>query len=53
MNVKRKNLFDLIIIGGGPGGSIASIYAARKRLKTLIITKSFGGQSISTDYIEN
>jgi len=37
-------LYDLIIIGGGPAGITAGIYAARQRLKTLLITKSFGGQ---------
>ena len=35
---------DLIIIGGGPAGITAGIYAARQRLKTLLITKDFGGQ---------
>jgi len=37
-------MYDLIIIGGGPGGVTAGIYAARQRLNTLLITKSFGGQ---------
>jgi alkyl hydroperoxide reductase subunit F len=36
--------FDLIIIGGGPAGVAAGIYAARQKLNTLLITKSFGGQ---------
>ena len=36
--------YDLIIIGGGPAGVTAGIYAARQKLKTLLITKSFGGQ---------
>jgi len=36
--------YDLIIIGGGPAGITAGIYAARQRLKTLLITKDFGGQ---------
>jgi len=39
----EKN-YDLIIIGGGPAGITAGIYAARQRLKTLLITKNFGGQ---------
>ncbi len=39
-----KQDYDLIIIGGGPAGISAGIYAARQRLKTLLITKSFGGQ---------
>ncbi len=37
-------VYDLIIIGGGPGGITAGIYAARQRLNTLLITKDFGGQ---------
>jgi len=37
-------MYDLIIIGGGPAGITAGIYAARQRLSTLLITKNFGGQ---------
>jgi thioredoxin-disulfide reductase len=37
-------LYELIIVGGGPAGITAGIYAARYRLKTLLITKDFGGQ---------
>lgn len=37
-------IYDLIIIGGGPAGATAGIYATRQKLKTLLITKSFGGQ---------
>jgi thioredoxin-disulfide reductase len=36
--------YDLIIIGGGPAGIAAGIYAVRQKLSTLLITKSFGGQ---------
>ena len=39
-------MFDLIIIGGGPAGAAAGVYAARKRLSTLFITASFGGQRV-------
>ncbi len=46
-------MHDLIIIGGGPAGVAAGVYAARKQLKTLLITKNFGGQSISSLGIEN
>ncbi len=46
-------LYDAIIIGGGPAGSAAAVYSARKRLKTLLITESFGGQSIVSDDIQN
>ncbi len=45
--------YDLIIIGGGPAGVAAGVYAARKKLKTLLITPEFGGQSIVSDGIEN
>jgi len=46
-------LYDVIIIGGGPAGAAAAVYTARKRLKTLLITESFGGQSIVSDDIQN
>lgn len=46
-------LYDLAIIGGGPAGVSAGVYAARKRLKTLFITLSFGGQSTESSGIEN
>ncbi|MBI2023838.1 FAD-dependent oxidoreductase [Candidatus Giovannonibacteria bacterium] len=46
-------LYDVIIIGGGPAGCSAAIYSARKKLKTLLITESFGGQSIVSDDIQN
>ena len=45
--------YDLIIIGGGPAGVAAGVYAARKKLKTLLITPEFGGQSIVSEGIEN
>src|SRR3989344_508802 len=46
-------MFDLAIIGGGPAGVSAGIYAARKQLKTILITESFGGQSTESAGIEN
>lgn len=46
-------MYDLIIIGGGPAGIAAGVYASRKKLKTLFLTDSFGGQSIVSDGIEN
>ncbi|MBX4195372.1 FAD-dependent oxidoreductase [Candidatus Parcubacteria bacterium] len=46
-------MYDLIIIGGGPAGVAAGVYAARKKLKTLLVTESFGGQSIDSMGIEN
>ncbi len=45
--------YDLIIIGGGPAGSAAAVYAARKRLKTLFITAEWGGQSVVSEQIYN
>ncbi len=38
------DIYDLVIIGGGPAGITAGIYAARQKLKTLLITNNFGGQ---------
>jgi len=46
-------IYDLIIIGGGPAGFSAGIYAARRSLKTLIVTKSIGGQVSYASEIEN
>lgn len=44
---------DLIIIGGGPAGVAAGVYAARKHLKTVLIAEEIGGQSTVSDGIEN
>jgi len=46
-------MYDLIIIGGGPAGCAAGVYASRKQLKTLLITPSWGGQSIVSPDIQN
>jgi len=46
-------IYDLIIIGGGPAGAAGAVYAARKRLKTLLITFDFGGQSNVSENIQN
>ena len=46
-------MHDLIIIGGGPAGVSAGIYAARKRLKTVFISEYFGGQSTESAGVEN
>lgn len=45
--------YDLIIIGGGPAGVAAAVYAARKQLKTLIVGGEFGGQSTVSSDIQN
>jgi len=46
-------MYDTIIIGGGPAGITAGIYAARKKLNTLLITKEWGGQIIKAPDIQN
>ena len=46
-------IYDLTIIGGGPAGVAAGVYAARKELKTLFITKDWNSQSTVSEGIEN
>ncbi len=46
-------MYELIIIGGGPAGIAAGVYAARKRLKTLFLTDEIGGQSTDSGDIQN
>lgn len=46
-------MYDLLIIGGGPAGVAAAVYAARKRLKTLLVTGEWGGQSNVSPEIYN
>jgi alkyl hydroperoxide reductase subunit F len=46
-------VYDLIIIGGGPAGVSAGIYAARKQLKTLLVASELGGQSVVSENVEN
>lgn len=49
-----ENIYDIVIIGGGPAGMTAGIYGGRAELKTLILEKQFhGGQMVSTNEIEN
>lgn len=48
-----SKVYDLIIIGAGPAGMTAGVYAARKKLKTLIISKDIGGQAAWSSDIEN
>ncbi len=45
--------YDVAIIGAGPAGSAAAIYAARKQMKTVLVTEHFGGQSIESADIQN
>jgi alkyl hydroperoxide reductase subunit F len=48
-----NQLFDVLIIGGGPAAGSAAIYAARKGIRTAIVTDHFGGQPLDTLGIEN
>lgn len=50
---RTKFMYELIIIGGGPAGVAAGVYAARKKIKTLLITESFGGQSVVSADVQN
>lgn len=46
-------MYDVIIIGAGPAGMTAAVYAARKKMRTLLITEEFGGQPMGTMGVEN
>jgi len=46
-------MYDLIIIGGGPAGMTAAIYAARKKLNTLVLTGNIGGQTLWSSEVDN
>ncbi|RPI24533.1 MAG: FAD-binding protein, partial [Chloroflexota bacterium] len=49
-------MYDLIVIGGGPAGLTATIYAIRKRLNVLLLTKDLGGKTnfhLSLPWIED
>ncbi|WP_018605486.1 alkyl hydroperoxide reductase subunit F [Uliginosibacterium gangwonense] len=48
-----KEAFDVLVVGGGPAGSSAAIYAARKGIKTGVVAERFGGQVLDTVGIEN
>jgi alkyl hydroperoxide reductase subunit F len=48
-----KDAFDVLIVGGGPAGAAAGIYAARKGIRTGIAAERFGGQVLDTMAIEN
>lgn len=46
-------VYDLVIVGGGPAGTAAGVYASRKKLPTLLIAKEWGGQSTVSPDIQN
>lgn len=46
-------MYELIIVGGGPAGMTATVYAARKRIKALLLSKDLGGQPNLTAGVEN
>ncbi len=48
-----KDVFDVLIAGGGPAGAAAAVYAARKGIKTGVLAERFGGQVLDTMGIEN
>ena len=48
-----KEAFDVLIVGGGPAGAAAAVYAARKGIRTGIVAERFGGQTLDTLGIEN
>jgi alkyl hydroperoxide reductase subunit F len=51
--ISAKDPFDVLIVGGGPAGAAAAVYAARKGIRTGIASERFGGQVLDTLGIEN
>lgn len=51
--IARKDPFDVLVVGGGPAGAAAAIYAARKGIRTGVAAERFGGQVLDTMAIEN
>ncbi len=49
----QKDVFDMLIVGGGPAGASAAIYSARKGIRTGVLSERFGGQVLDTMGIEN
>jgi len=52
-SLNEKEPYDVLVIGGGPGGSAAAVYAARKGIRTGVVAKRLGGQVMDTMAIEN
>jgi NADH-dependent peroxiredoxin subunit F len=51
--LSNKAPYDMLIVGGGPAGAAAAVYAARKGIRTGIVAERFGGQTLDTLAIEN
>ena len=51
--LSEKPAFDVLVVGGGPAGAAAAIYAARKGIRTGVVAERFGGQVMDTLGIEN
>jgi alkyl hydroperoxide reductase subunit F len=51
--LSAKEVFDVLVVGGGPAGASAAIYAARKGIRTGLLAERFGGQVMDTLAIEN
>jgi len=51
--IAQKDPFDVLVVGGGPAGAAAAIYAARKGIRTGVAAERFGGQVLDTLAIEN
>src|SRR5690606_40944377 len=51
--INAKEPFDVLVVGGGPAGAAAAIYAARKGIRTGLVAERFGGQVLDTLGIEN
>ncbi|MCE2688767.1 MAG: alkyl hydroperoxide reductase subunit F [Rubrivivax sp.] len=49
----RQETFDMLVVGGGPAGAAAAVYAARKGIRTGVLAERFGGQTLDTLGIEN
>ncbi|WP_373989604.1 alkyl hydroperoxide reductase subunit F [Duganella sp. BuS-21] len=51
--LSKKDVFDVLVVGGGPAGAAAAVYAARKGIRTGVLAERFGGQVLDTLAIEN
>ena len=51
--INKRDTFDVLVVGGGPAGAAAAVYAARKGIRTGVVAERFGGQVMDTMSIEN